>query len=106
MMPHRLLCAILYVLVAGQTCAVASNTLRDALKGSGIPISGRTAADLDRKIMSYATFDAPGEFVIGYYPDDGTGLLGETLCVDLYRKLQSQWVTRRFGRNGEGGDHQ
>ena len=106
MMPHRLLCAILYVLVAGQTSALASNTLRDALKGSGIPISGRTAADLDRKITSYAAFDGPDEFVIGYYPDDGTGLLGETLYVDLYRKLQSRWVTRRFGRNGEGGDHQ
>ena len=105
-MPHRLMCAILFVLVSGQTSAVAGNTLRDVLKGSGLPTTGRTAADLDRKITSYATFDAPEEFVIGYYPDDGSGLLGETLYVDLYRKLQSQWVTRRFGRNAEGGDNQ
>ena len=104
-MPHRLLWAILYVLVAGQTFAVASNTLGDVLKGSGIPTSGRTASDLDRRITSYATFDAPDEFVIGYYSDDGAGLLGETLNVDLYRKAQAQWVTRRFGRNAEDGDH-
>ncbi len=105
-MRRSLYFAILSLLTLSQSSAWASSTLRNALIGSGIPVTGLEATDLDTKITSYATLDAQDEFVIGYYPDDGKGLLGETLCVALYRKHQSQWVTRRFGRNAEGKENQ
>lgn len=101
-----LLFATLALIALSRPSTLAGSTLRDALAGSGIAASGRNAADLDRKITSYAILDAPDVYVIGYYPDAGGGLLGETLYVDLYRKLQAVWVTRRYGRNAEGGDHQ
>ncbi len=103
-MPRYLLCASLCLIASGRNPVLAANTLREALRGNNIPVAGRPAADLDRKITSYATYDAIDEFVIAYYPDDGSGLLGETLYVDLYRKPQSGWITRRFERNSEDGD--
>jgi len=97
------LCAGLALLALLTPAAWSAETLRDALARSQIPVAGRQSGDLKRRITSYATLDEPQVFVIGYYLEDGSGVPGETLYVDLYRKGEGVWVTRHFEREAAGG---
>jgi hypothetical protein len=97
------LCAGLALVALVPPAAWSAETLRDALARSQIPVAGRESDDLNRRITSYATLDEPQVFVIGYYLEDGSGALSETLYVDLYRKGEGVWVTRHFEREAAGG---
>jgi hypothetical protein len=97
------LCGILALAISVHPAAMRADTLGSVLARNGIPATGRQADELNRKITSYALLDDPEVFVIGYYPEEGSGLRGETLCVDLYRKKAGSWLTRRFERDATGG---
>jgi hypothetical protein len=97
------LCAGLALVALVSPAAWSAETLRDALTRNRISVTGRKSDDLKRRIASYATLDEPQVFVIGYYLEDRSRALGETLYVDLYRKGEGVWVTRHFEREATGG---
>jgi hypothetical protein len=97
------LCATLALVVLVRPAALAADTLGSVLARNRIPATGRTLGELNRKVTSYAILDDPEVFVIGYYPEERSGQLGETLYVDLYRKRAGIWLTRGFERDTTGG---
>jgi hypothetical protein len=80
-----------------------STTLREALVENGIEPQGLDASRLDRKIASYSSLHDAGVFVIAYFPDGGSGRVGEALSVDLRDKTQNAWRSREFRREGGEG---
>lgn len=79
-----------------------SETLREALTAHHLGPGDFPAAELDQKITSYAALDDPQGFLIAYYPDDGSGRLGDTLWLALLRKPERTWMRRQLRRDSDG----
>jgi hypothetical protein len=68
------------------TCAIgslAAETLGDVLRAAKIPTQQVAASELAGKITSYAASDGD-PFLLAYYVDNGSGLLGSALQVMRY----------------------
>ncbi len=80
--------ALAFAIVPGPC---AGETLRDTLREHSVPLAGRLASELDRRITSYAVLDSPADFAIAYYVNDGSGLLRPPLLVLHYERVPQRW---------------
>lgn len=96
-----LLLAVLFIL-AGAGPGLAE-TLAGVLKARAIDSSGLDRARLARRITSFASLEDAEVFVIGYYPDDGNGRLGDSLHIDLLQKRSGHWLSKEIQRDETQG---
>ena len=70
-----------------------AETLGEVLKGRGVDTAGLDRSRLARRITSFASLDDAEVFAIAYYPDIGSGRLGDSLYVDLLQKRGGRWIS-------------
>ncbi len=78
----------------------SAETLGEVLKGRGCDTTGLDRGRLARRITSFASLDDAEVFTIAYYPDDGSGRLGDSLYIDLFNRSQRSWLSREIQRGG------
>ncbi|HZQ91256.1 MAG TPA: hypothetical protein VFA60_05635 [Terriglobales bacterium] len=83
------------LLLAGATAVILSTalkaeTLREILDQHNVPTNTRSADDLSRTVVNYATFDSDSNFAIAYY-DSGSNLLKSPLRFERYDRVKREW---------------
>lgn len=99
MVLHRPLFVLATFLILLAPTPGVCETLRQALSANHIDPGELPAEELDQKITSYAVLNDPEMFLIAYYLDDGSGLLGNRVYVDLFEKSGHRWTERTLDRD-------
>ncbi len=91
------------LLILAATALSSAQTLGEALKARSIDTTGLSDVRLALRITSFASLDDAEVFAIAYYPDDGSGRLGDSLYVDLLEKRAGRWVSSQLRRDAPQG---
>ncbi len=79
------------VWLAGGALGQQRETLRQKLAAHRLTMDPKIGKNLDQAITSGAELDTPTEFVIGYYADDGSGLLKAPIHFARYDRTKGVW---------------
>src|SRR5215467_10343993 len=85
------LAAVLLLASAKLAFPQNSQSLKEILAASGLPLSNSKLENADRKITGGAQVDDVNQFVIAYYLDDGSGMLNPPLFIDRFDRRNKQW---------------
>jgi hypothetical protein len=77
--------------LAGESFGQQKETLRQALAAHQLMTDPKIVKNLDQSITSAAVLDTHTEFVIGYYVDDGSGLLKAPIHFARFDRIKSMW---------------
>ena len=85
---------------------VTAETLREVLVSHAFTTTTQqNLPHLDHAITSYQVLDDPLQFVIGYYFDDGLGLL-QNLYLARFDRKRGQWKSGALTKGNSGGNDQ
>jgi hypothetical protein len=90
---HRRFLLILFIgaSLAGESFGQQKETLRQTLTAHRLVADPKIVKRLDQSITSGAVLDTQTEFVIGYYVDDGSGLLKAPIHFARFDRIKSVW---------------